>query len=825
MRFRIKLFIDRALSRSLRQQIIVMVVFLLATMMLSYFLLSLSGCEWKQLCDRHASIPCWLLPIYLLIDTNALNTIYYEWNVSPSLLFACSITYLFGLLFFNGMLIGIITNYIENRVERHRNGLIHYVKSGHYIIMGYDEMVPSLLSEIFSEAPKGEVVLLTSVDAKTVKEKLRRSVVRNRMDQIFITYGHRMVQDCYKDIHLEAAKEIYIVGNRTLPAHDATNVETINSITAYLKDLKDAQAKPQKITCVFEDLDTYASFKTTEIFSQISKELGIAFVPYNFYSEWAKQVFLRRSYKEKSFADREPLHYPSVYGSGITPGDDKFVHLVFVGMSNFSVAFAMEAAHMLHFPNFERNPKLRTRITFIDKNADMELPQFATRNRHFFEVQSYLYADFSATTNVIESTRRSELISKRLEQTDFLDVEFEFIKGDIYANNVQQLIAHWAEDEGQYLSLFLAMLDQRNNFMVGMNLPEEVYARGIPVFIRQERADDFVTSLRKADDKKVDYYFVKDGQLEKVPRKKRYANIYPFGMDDMAFYSEKRSLRHAKLINYLYESQFLNSKIEEDTASDKLWSKAESFWRSDKLTVALQWSNLYAAYSFRCKRDSLRAMRNLDKDDASRDMDELSDIEVKHLAVVEHNRWNVEKLLMGYRKARPDEDKYKYPDKDAAKKFKENNRNELFIHHDIRPYDDLDDVRTYDIEFTRKIPWVLKMTSEQSLVLDRDMVKMDTKEAIAKNYKPAPIGLSDVKLPDTLLELTEAIAENTHEVWAQSRLDEGWTYGPERDDARLKHPDLLPYSDLPEGEKEYDRATAMNAIKLIVKLGYKIEKQ
>ncbi|MGM9737332.1 MAG: RyR domain-containing protein [Candidatus Cryptobacteroides sp.] len=102
------------------------------------------------------------------------------------------------------------------------------------------------------------------------------------------------------------------------------------------------------------------------------------------------------------------------------------------------------------------------------------------------------------------------------------------------------------------------------------------------------------------------------------------------------------------------------------------------------------------------------------------------------------------------------------------------------------------------------------------------MVKINTKEAVADSYKPSPLDLSDVRLPDSLSELTEAIAENTHEIWSRNRMSEGWTYGPERDDKALKHPDLLPYSDLAEGEKEYDRATAMNAIKLIVKLGYKI---
>ncbi|MGM9736042.1 MAG: RyR domain-containing protein [Candidatus Cryptobacteroides sp.] len=108
---------------------------------------------------------------------------------------------------------------------------------------------------------------------------------------------------------------------------------------------------------------------------------------------------------------------------------------------------------------------------------------------------------------------------------------------------------------------------------------------------------------------------------------------------------------------------------------------------------------------------------------------------------------------------------------------------------------------------------------------DNYMVKINTKEAVAELYKPAPLDLSDVQLPDSLIDLTEAIAENTHEVWSQNRMKEGWTYGAERDDTNLRHPDLLPYSDLPDVEKEYDRATAMNAIKLIVKLGYKIEKK
>lgn len=92
----------------------------------------------------------------------------------------------------------------------------------------------------------------------------------------------------------------------------------------------------------------------------------------------------------------------------------------------------------------------------------------------------------------------------------------------------------------------------------------------------------------------------------------------------------------------------------------------------------------------------------------------------------------------------------------------------------------------------------------------------------ANNYKPQPIDISDVVLSEDLLALTEKIAKNVHDIWAESRLKQGWTYGSERNDIEKKHPCLVPYEDLPEIEKQYDRDTAMSTIKMIKKLGFEI---
>lgn len=91
-------------------------------------------------------------------------------------------------------------------------------------------------------------------------------------------------------------------------------------------------------------------------------------------------------------------------------------------------------------------------------------------------------------------------------------------------------------------------------------------------------------------------------------------------------------------------------------------------------------------------------------------------------------------------------------------------------------------------------------------------------------YTPQPIDTSEIKLDEDLIKLTEKIAENVHEVWAQGRISQGWKYGEKRDDANKTTPCLVPYSELSEAEKEYDRNTAIETIKLIIALGYKVQK-
>jgi RyR domain len=97
-------------------------------------------------------------------------------------------------------------------------------------------------------------------------------------------------------------------------------------------------------------------------------------------------------------------------------------------------------------------------------------------------------------------------------------------------------------------------------------------------------------------------------------------------------------------------------------------------------------------------------------------------------------------------------------------------------------------------------------------------------EAKPLSYQPRPIPTAGVPLSPEVLDLTEELARNAHDIWAQQRLADGWKYGPRRNDATKEHPCLVPYEQLPESEKAYDRNAALETLRAIIALGYRVVK-
>ena len=91
-------------------------------------------------------------------------------------------------------------------------------------------------------------------------------------------------------------------------------------------------------------------------------------------------------------------------------------------------------------------------------------------------------------------------------------------------------------------------------------------------------------------------------------------------------------------------------------------------------------------------------------------------------------------------------------------------------------------------------------------------------------YSPKPIDTKDIKIPDDLNSLIELLAENVHEVWAKQRIEEGWKFGTEKNSELKTTPCLVPYNELPDEEKEYDRQTALETLKVLIKMGFTMKK-
>lgn len=681
---------DRAFSDNIWRQLLILSLIILVALIIGWII-----CSFLPFGRNGEKLSVFEWAAYLLIDGNALSTLYmdeYTNGGRPWVVLFAVFGSLLGVVLFGGMLISVLSNMLERRIENYRRGKNVYVISGHYVILGYDEIVPSIIKQICSDK-NAYVLLQSSLPSEDIVEKLNSSIAQDCVKRVIIKNGHRTSMNDLNQLRLNKSSSIFVVGDRTKNTHDAMNIDCIEKIYSIL-DANKKKGLPEIVTAVFEDQDTYAAMQVTDLFEGI-RSLGIEFVPYNFYAGWAKQMFIDCHYKDNGHI----YHYPYLDGDGITENDSRHIHLVIIGATNFGVTIGSEAAKILHFPNF-KNGKKQTSITFIDENIDEERDLFMTRHRHFFEVQSHWFDG-----KKIPATKFTG------QNADFLDIEFSFFKGNVFSSQIQKMIEEWAADESQLLSLVFTMKDSRHNMAAAMNLPDIIYENNVPVFVHQNSSSRFLTQLHANSNFQGQKYVVENNEVKIVPQKGRYSNLYPFGMTDILFDVDKRVQHMAEYINHLYVKCKENNWAtpHRQSITDCAWETIHDEWKN--LEIAHQWSNLYCAYNIEYRIRSIMAMRN-----HHGDISEISTEEAYILGRVEHDRWNVEKLLLGYRKPAEDEDAdapCNLIDGKKVEGMKEANKT-LFIHSNIRPYTELDKIQEIDKEIIRYIPWFQKQANEKS---------------------------------------------------------------------------------------------------------------
>jgi hypothetical protein len=430
--------------------------------------------------------------------------------------------------------------------------------------------------------------------------------------------------------------------------NDSLDLECLKKIHAILSGAFRTSATGKIIRCnvLFENQSTFTLFQRQDIDRLKDR---IDFLPFNFYEMWAQKVFVDEEFESpENDGHSGRIEYTPLDREGINAESGKKVHLVVIGMTSMGIALGIQAAHLCHFPNFVTQG-IKTRITFIDENADREMNFMQGRHRHLFNETAVYYREVNSNDMMNPFLPYDELLSikKQFENELFTDIEFEFIKARVEYPAIQQYLSELSCDESLYLTIAICFSYPPQSLAVGLYLPDTIYDNRIPVLVQQE----------------IPYC-----TLDMLTKEGTFKNVKPFGMFDNCYDLNKADDRIPMMVNYVYSKGIPAEKFPED--------EIVALWR--KLPTALKWSNRYNANAIKMK---IRSLGGLEVDKP------LDDRQIELMARVEHNRWNIEKLLMGYRPVTSLEKTEITKDLSKKKVFK----NDLFAHLDICDYDDLQD--------------------------------------------------------------------------------------------------------------------------------------
>lgn len=602
-----------------------------------------------------------------------------------------------GILLLGGLLVSTLINWFDKRREQWLSGSIRYGESQFgqgrkfAVVIGANEIAPSVIRNLLDsgscrdghdkqldhssnyghdsqenhgshaghadhdsregdkinfrrESRNAYVVLQTSRDPGRVRSELSSYLTDEDLDRVVI---YSALRDSAKEIsklHPWMATEIYVLGESSScesgeSSHDALNMKCVNLLAAVMETGVRIHRKVCKV--LFEYQTTYSVFQFSDIPDAVRRNL--VFIPFNRHECWAQRVMVDGVFRNPSFPDRKIAYTPLDGYGGISAESDDFVHLVIVGMSKMGVAMGIEAAFQAHYPNFRR---ARTRISFISSDADREMAFLAGRYKALFELARCKYADaancrvedFDSARGWIDPMESDGCRWKHLSEggKNFIDVEFEFIKGEVESEGVRNYLRAVSAEENARLTLAVCLNRTHQAIAASLYLPLAVYRKAQEIWVLQQEASDMMENLGNAS-----------------VRDERYEKLRPFGMFNGEYMRDRSSYIKSVLVNGAYDLGGDRFRMEERDIADKsTWADLRAAWKS--LTVSQQWSNRYFVDSMYQKLRSvcgeLAADMFADTGLQSRLERAIADNR-RQLSECEHNRWTVQQLLMEFRPA------------------------------------------------------------------------------------------------------------------------------------------------------------------------------
>ena len=487
-----------------------------------------------------------------------------------------------------------------------RDGFTRYSFKQHILILGGSrELLPLLRAIAAHDALKMlPVVVLTDSDCPSLLQLLRTRLQSLGVQSPVTLYrGCRTCADTLRTCQVDSASHIFILGEDDEPAHDSLNVscwQQVRQLRAQCNQLAQCylMLRSSTSTFLFHSLqqEAHNSLETTII---------------NSYESLAQQLLVGDIYHNDTLTLDRGL---------VTAGSDRFVNLVVVGMTPMGYAFAATAAQLCHFPNFDESaPRpIRTRITFVDPRANELMDCFKASYPGIFDLSHVRYIEQPGAW--LQGVPQRSL-------GDFVDVEWQFVKGNISSEWIRDMLSDCAADSRQVLSVALCGGDSARNLAEAYRLPRQLYP--LPDSNNSSPLTP-VVYVYQPDDSSL----VQTVQNEVL----RFHNVVPFGFSAKGF-DPLHSLRiaAAKRINYLYQKEnsgkVFTSMPADEALLNELWRQLSSAEKTAAL-LAANATNTFIR-SFGLSRTTLA--------------DHLSDDAlVESFAAVDHARRNMACLLAGY---------------------------------------------------------------------------------------------------------------------------------------------------------------------------------
>ena len=654
---------DRSFSKGIGSQL----VWLTAIMLVVYVVLALVSYVGQMYMAGESEQNRFIDILLVLIDPGSGSE-----AMSNPLVIICAIL---GLVIFSGMLISVISNVLERRVERFTKGETDYRVSNHVVILGFNKSVPSLLTEIHGKFPDAYILMMCNQNIEELRDWIHANVTKEIEDALILMNGVRNAQDDLERLRLNChVREVYVLGEPDEPAHDETSLETVGLIAKFhpgenlrcyvqidshsvfsMLQREWPDGIKEKIKAVTNEEPDKATDKQSDQKNNKEEEVDLLkFIPFNFCEIWA----------QKAVATIPNPDFRPLDGDGITADIDRRVHLVVVGMNELSMTLALHAAHVLHFPNFkDGQPETGSTITFVDAGAGVKGEAFRSRFRNLFSLSRWRSVDDSkldeSDAGWLDPLDEMEdcALKKHMGRLNFMDIQWEFIEAQPSSEAVMDYMDSIAGDGRSVLTVVLCEEQSEENISLCMSLPEKVRLQANEIFVRANESGKAVDTLRKV------YGFGK---------------VRAFGMVNECYKENLMSEKYGKLINACYGDWSSGEKkeidIEDDVAVSNHW---------DKTKIIDRWSSIYSGNMLFYRLRSLGLKTEAGHELKEKDVNAAVEKYKEKLAMLEHYRWITEKLILGFRPLSSEDELYLWMH-GGKKRMKQQ-----FVHGDIRGFNEL----------------------------------------------------------------------------------------------------------------------------------------